>query len=375
MSSNLARTYVQYGVPSIWAERYSAAGLSATQFRATKLDDLERLYRIDRAEAAHVKSCLQRSQIDDDIMNVLLERSAHLCSLCQNIQDQLGYVVHHIVEYAESQDNSYDNLIVLCPSHHDMAHSKSALTRRLSVDDLRRAKLKWETTVEKHRLDSAAGVAAVEEIDYLNIPRIDELARQVLGDGLQPIKDAEKVLFDPAQSTVVPLINLVSDGVVRWSYLEAFRDILHKLKFENLDGLLNARSLQSPQILGTFCYYVGGLYGSAIPWPLTNSTPTGRLYLRRRRYRVEWPIIPTYICSSTSHSRLVGRAIHAVYGRIRNVATDVDEHGRNVVKIDVRPYVIGWPKHIKDRTPLIRYIKEAVINSDDDDAPPDVTNI
>ncbi len=43
---------------------------------------------------------------------------------------------------------------------------------------------------------------------------------------------------------------------------EVFKNILTKKEFVDLDGLLNKKSLQNDDLVGKFCFYVGGLYGN-----------------------------------------------------------------------------------------------------------------
>ena len=53
-------------------------------------------------------------------------------------------VIHHIVPYYKTQDNSYDNLVVLCLNHHGLAHTKSDLGQPpLPPDVLKQKKQDW----------------------------------------------------------------------------------------------------------------------------------------------------------------------------------------------------------------------------------------
>ncbi len=68
-----------------------------------------------------------RATIDKTTLNTLLLNKNFTCCFCLGDKG-LTFIVHHIEEYQNIQDNSYENLAVLCPTCHDLANSARLLT-------------------------------------------------------------------------------------------------------------------------------------------------------------------------------------------------------------------------------------------------------
>lgn len=186
----LIRTYLRYGVPSGLAHKFAHQGLAATTFRTLSLSKLFQAYGVPAAEAARVKKLLARQPIDDDVLQRLLENSNFTCCCCKGVKAD-SYVVHHIVPYSRSQDNGYDNLAVLCPNDHELAHRPSPLVSGITADQVRASKASWEQTVRIHNL-AAAGPDGMRRQAAL-IPRYQQLQGEI--DTLRSrIADKEKLV-------------------------------------------------------------------------------------------------------------------------------------------------------------------------------------
>ena len=158
------KAYLNYGVPSHWIDNYIDKGLTISAFRATSKKNLLKRYGIPDNEVDFVKTCLKREPIDDNTLQSLLESSNFLCCLCKGTKGT-SYIIHHIEEYSKSQDNNYENLAVLCPSHHDDAHKQGkTLTNKITPDNIRKAKSKWEKLVEKENVRRATLNGDIHEI-------------------------------------------------------------------------------------------------------------------------------------------------------------------------------------------------------------------
>ncbi len=152
---SLEKTYIQYGVPSNWAREYDLIGISTTTFKQTSKNNLINKYKIPPIQVDFVKDCLTREPIEEDILQTLLERSNFTCCLCKGTKSD-AYIIHHIEEYSKSQNNSYCNLAVLCPNDHDEAHKQGkSLTNKITLDNIRTAKEKWEKQVIKENKNKA----------------------------------------------------------------------------------------------------------------------------------------------------------------------------------------------------------------------------
>jgi 5-methylcytosine-specific restriction endonuclease McrA len=362
----MIKTYLQYGVPSDIAKYLGEKELPVTTFRATSVTNLESKYEIDPRIIQIVKPLITRQPIDEDVINKLLEESNFTCCCCKGVKSN-SYVIHHIEEYSKSQDNSYSNLVVLCPACHDLAHRGPGLTNVLTTEQILRNKEKWEKQVEKINAEAAARSGKIDDADYLNISRIAELAYSLL-DQLPQTAMSDVLLIKDILSSYGQHVDEKGLGVgvgdggrsmrVQHHFLRVFQSLLPRLNFLNLDDLLKKGSLSRPDFIGTFCFYIGGLIGKGVTWPYTPGSPTSQLYLRRKGFYCEWLLDPKYITSYTSSDRLSGRTVFLVYGRIKSVGKKIINDKKHIA-IDIRPYAIGTPVARINRTPNIAYIRAA----------------
>uniref|UniRef100_UPI002AB2C223 HNH endonuclease signature motif containing protein n=1 Tax=Burkholderia sp. BCC1993 TaxID=2817444 RepID=UPI002AB2C223 len=150
-------------------------GLTVSKARVLSQKDMVSKYGLSESEAKDLAVAVRRAAIDPDVAQLLLESSNFVCCACKGVKSP-AYIIHHIVEYEKTQDNSYTNLAVLCPTDHDLAH-QGGLTLRLTDDQIRRAKASWEKSVEIANAQRAAQKIDVSDdaIDYVNVKRIEEL--------------------------------------------------------------------------------------------------------------------------------------------------------------------------------------------------------
>lgn len=367
-------TYIQYGVPSDKAEKYKQLDLPVTAFRRTSKKNLIDKYSLDKQEVDFVKLCISRQPIHEDTVNSLLENNNYTCCICKGIKSD-AYIIHHIEEYSTSQDNNYHNLAVLCPNDHDLVHRKGArLTKSISKEQVLKAKRKWENEVREHNVVAASRSGEASEIDFVNIPRIFELCLQIFGEipdnRYSQMLKGNKVLtetglindeylnktFPDRKSPFHFFMGLQGPVALRSYMFEIMKQILRRVEFVDLDSLLKRSVLRSTNIVGTYCFYVGGVYGKAPKYPVTRDSPVTHIYIRRKPFFAEWTFHPQYLTSLTARWRIANRTQYLIYGRIRGVGEKVIK-GEKFIHIDIRPYVFGIPTQTKNRTPLVHYIK------------------
>lgn len=365
--------YLNYGVPSNWIDNYLDKGLTISTFRSTSKKNLIKRYGIEDQEVDFVKNCLRRKPIDEDTLQNLLERNNYTCCLCKGTKSS-SYIIHHIEEYSKTQDNDYTNLAVLCPNDHDEAHKQGkSLTNRITPVNIRKTKEKWEKQVEKENVRNASLSGDIHEIDFLNFHRIIELYSNTIGE-------TPKSRFS---DKLVKLGALTNDGYLNMDYIkihnrnpenplnffcgfgswdlslhyfDLLRQCIQKLEFVDLDDLLNKKAIQNGNIIGRYCFYVGGLYGKSPNSNGISSEKMTHLYLRRKPFFVEWKVDTTYLLSSTARMRMSDRTIYIIYGLIRNIG-EKERNGEKFIYIDIRPYLFGIPNVTKNRTPIVHYLK------------------
>lgn len=137
------KNLLKYGIPMSLVEMLLEADLSVSTIRATSISNLVTRYGLTEVNAGYIKKCIARAGIDLAILDQLLLNNNFTCCCCLGTKGH-SVIVHHIEEHHTSQDNSYDNLAVLCPVCHDLAHSSRALTLTISKSQVRQAKKSWE---------------------------------------------------------------------------------------------------------------------------------------------------------------------------------------------------------------------------------------
>lgn len=230
---DLAKTYLKYGVPSDWAEKYDKLALAASVFRALPLATLKSSYAVPEHEARLVKDYLKRRPIDDAVMTDLLTNSNFTCCCCQGVKSD-GYIVHHIVKYEVSQDNSYANLAVLCPNDHDLAHRQTGLVSGIGEDAIRAAKLKWEQSVQLHRLAAASPVELNKF--YLKIPRYQAMQDE-MDELRRSLRDREAIAGLQAENGTLRLGLLQQEKDALEAQVRLLADKLSRLQPEDQSAL------------------------------------------------------------------------------------------------------------------------------------------
>jgi hypothetical protein len=293
--------------------------------------------------------------------------------LCNGTKSD-SYIIHHIEQYAISQNNSYHNLAVLCPNDHDLAHKEGfGLTLKITPDQIKKSKIKWEKVVQDQKVYKASINGNIDEVEFLNVPRILELSKEIFR--LIPETEYTKRLIledlikpdgyintsyikNIADNPATPLIffALYGSAMMRFHYFEIFKKVVKALNFKDLDSLLNIHSIKEG-IAGEYCFYVGGLYSSKLPSPITDDSEMMRFYFKRKSYVAEWFVDPQYFASSSAKYRTSHRNILLIYGKIKSVNIEMVNDKRKIV-INMQTYCFGLPSEAKNRRPDIAFQRE-----------------
>ena len=366
----MTATYIQYGVPSDWAEEFKQKNISATTFKNTPKKNLIEKYGLEKQKIDFVKSCLTRKPIDEDTLQTLLERSRFVCCLCKG-QKSDAYIIHHIEPYSISQNNEYFNLAVLCPNDHDLVHRQGEnLTNKITATQIEKAKENWEKEVEVLNVKTASQELDIGEVDFINYQRVLELYYQLFeiapNSKYQHHLDALDALDDIGGISLTflkrnkynknsPFIFWGPAGAWALSlhYTEVFKDILKRIDFKDLDSLLTVKKINSISAEEQFCFYVGGLYGNNPGRPSTKSD-AAHLYFHRRKFYIEWTFDTKFMVSNSSFHRLSSRTEYLIYGKIRTIEKR-EINAKEYTYINIRPYLFGMAKKTKTRRPWVHY--------------------
>jgi hypothetical protein len=355
--------FVQYGVSSDLAAICANADLTVTKARTLAIKDLVDKFALSTSQAKAIKEAVSRKPIDKDTLYTLLERSNYLCNICKGTKST-SFIVHHIEPYAQTQDNDYRNLIVLCPADHDYAHS-GGLSLSISPAQLLRAKDKWEDEVERGNAIRAAKLVEVNEsaIDYMNVKRIEELCLQVTGKipetrasgGLQ----ASGILNAAGSFQQKFVRDNLSSGRFLFDYINSgealhYRDLMssiaQKIELEDLSEAVDRGKKAVVALEGKYAFFIGGVYSSRPVTPFTNDTPMVVMHYTKRKIRVEWLLDPNYLFSVSAIGRQGSKNRYIIYCLVRTVDTEAVP---GEVLIKASPLLIAQPSVYANRIPGI----------------------
>ena len=374
-------TLINYGINSELASTLIAKGLTVTDIKTLSIPKITSLYGLEATEVEYIKKLLKRQPIPENTVMSLLEKNLYTCCVCHGLKSD-AFVIHHINPYSISRDNSYENLAVLCPSDHDLAHREGiGITTKLTQKQILQAKAKWETTVEKQNAINACMSGKYSHIEYCNIERIIELCVQTFGDipkveltdqlihsgillpsGLVNDKELNKIY----PSRIVSPLNFFAGGgavVLRQYFFQLFQKIIKEKGILDLDTFLNKTAVMNGGLEGKMCIYIGGIYGKAPKLPVTKDTPPIIMYIRRKPFYVTWTIDPRLMTSNTTTIRIGGHNIHFICGTIRSVGP-AEIKGNKFIHFDIRPYIMGFPSIQFNRRPYISYRDDSIDLSD-----------
>ncbi len=133
------------GLDSELAGKAVTNGYSLTKLKSTPKSELERVFSENEIQAFYD---LRRRPIAKDTVQELIEKCHWKCCLCWEYRETQPVVIHHLIEHSRTQDDSYDNLVILCLNHHAAVHSKWEISRHPWPPELiKHRKSQWEQAV------------------------------------------------------------------------------------------------------------------------------------------------------------------------------------------------------------------------------------
>lgn len=140
---------IKSGLPCELAEKVVEKGLSLSKVKKASKSGL--LEYFTEAEAK-ILFALKRKPIPKETIDKLFSESAGRCCLCWQWKDTPPLIIHHIVEHSKTQDDSYENLVLLCLNHHAEVHTVSKLSRQNQPPNyVRSQKTKWIQAVTEYQ--------------------------------------------------------------------------------------------------------------------------------------------------------------------------------------------------------------------------------
>jgi hypothetical protein len=361
--------FLQYGVESNTASKAQAAGLTVTKARALSQKDLTAKFGLTEGEAKHLAGCVKRKPIADNVMDALLEASNYTCSVCKGSKAP-SFIIHHIEEYEKNQDNTYDNLIVLCPNDHDLAHRPGGLTNDLSPSQLRSAKKRWEDHVALANVQRAARSITVDNdaIDYFNVKRMEDLCIRLMDQipetSLTPSLIRAGIINDDRRFDVNYVRKNLSGGSYLFDYTncseaEHYRQLLveitQKVDFEDLSEATTKGYAAIDALKGKYAYFVGGVYSKRPDLPIDKHAKPITMHYPTRKVLITWDLDPNYLYSMSAISRMGRKNLYIIYCLVRTVEKATKT---SPCLVTASPLLIAQPAAHLHKKPAIAYEKQ-----------------
>jgi hypothetical protein len=128
MRSNTFEKLISLGFDSDLIKKIDEKSLTLSSLRGTSKEALEKNgFTMEEAELIVRK--VNRENIPDDVVKVILQQSGEVCCYCRDGNNSRPFQIHHIEEYHISQNNNENNLLLVCPNHHTTIH-RNKITRQ-----------------------------------------------------------------------------------------------------------------------------------------------------------------------------------------------------------------------------------------------------
>lgn len=344
--NNTVKALIKRGIDSITAEEVYKKGYSLNKIKNTA--DIKLLnIGLTQKQIDLIKD-ESRPPIPEETVNRLLYESNFTCCICKDSSN--GIIIHHINEWHISKSHDQENLVVLCPNHHDKAHSHSDLTLNLTKDRLIDFKAKWIEEV-KHKTSLALKEKQKSNnnrYDYFNIKRLLELCRHYgisnnnnTFNYLRDINILDKngninsyIYWKTASKVTLCLFHPFECNYL-YLYMKELMDLLLEcIEVKDLDTLWNKKTVSDFIHEGDFITFSGGVYLKNISKPDGDDQPR-LIYSKKRGIKVESEINAFWATSSSSYSYLLkGHQSKTFIGQVLSIS-------KNIFGINIKCSTLG----------------------------------
>lgn len=344
--NNTVKALIKRGIDSITAEEVYKKGYSLNKIKNTA--DIKLLnIGLTQKQIDLIKD-ESRPPIPEETVNQLLYESNFTCCICKDSSN--GIIIHHINEWHISKSHDQENLVVLCPNHHDKAHSHSDLTLNLTKDRLIDFKAKWIEEV-KHKTSLALKEKQKSNnnrYDYFNIKRLLELCRHYgisnnnnTFNYLRDINILDKngninsyIYWKTASKVTLCLFHPFECNYL-YLYMKELMDLLLEcIEVKDLDTLWNKKTVSDFIHEGDFITFSGGVYLKNISKPDGDDQPR-LIYSKKREIKVESEINAFWATSSSSYSYLLkGHQSKTFIGQVLSIS-------KNIFGINIKCSTLG----------------------------------
>ncbi|AXX86367.1 HNH endonuclease [Malaciobacter marinus] len=144
MNNTQKKLISNFGIENNLAERISKQ-LTISKIKQYGKKRLFEDYNLNKETVEIIKRKTSRPPIPDETIKDLFYKSMYQCIICNST----SFVIHHIKEWHRSKSHDIDNLVLLCPNHHNDAHTTHRLAKTLSEKYIKDARKRhYEKVIE-----------------------------------------------------------------------------------------------------------------------------------------------------------------------------------------------------------------------------------
>ncbi len=141
---------IAVGLDSNCATKVAKKGYTLKKIESSSENDLRKDF--ESWEVESIRKAAKRKPIPKDTVSRLIKESDCKCCICWDIAKEDPIIIHHIKDYSKTEDNSYENLVILCLKHHALAHSSWPISQHpLPEKLLRERKHDWIKAVSEFK--------------------------------------------------------------------------------------------------------------------------------------------------------------------------------------------------------------------------------
>lgn len=152
MHGRTRSTLLGLGFATDLIEKIGRLNYTVDALRSASKAKLEQEFTLE--EITLIKAKIERAPIPEVVVEEVLKKSKGCCSYCNDGDFSQPYQLHHVKLYSLTQDNSEDNLLVVCPTHHVVIHDQ-----RISEEQQKSTRRAWYSIVEISKEFDAKGLS------------------------------------------------------------------------------------------------------------------------------------------------------------------------------------------------------------------------
>lgn len=224
--------------------------------------------------------------------------------------------------------NRYENLILLCPNHHEEVDGEGHL---YSVEDLTRMKGQHEEQIRDRLSEGSLWQEDLASLDYLNVPRIlmDPAARQVLHRDVAASASLETTTLRNLGLQLVPIMVAFEEVFGSWQARAVPLSVINELGERaigarvSFDGSFWTKGMTGPDKMEPGFELSGDIERDP------------HIYRREGERKVVVPLDPRWVTTNTAfHHFTEGRGQFAGLGLLKSVSDE---------RAVISPLVVGLP--------------------------------